>query len=69
VFSLAPSEQVTKMLVEVKCPECGKKYFFDVLIEGLDTVIFQREEERIQFVVENIKVKGVLSLTVILENL
>lgn len=57
------------MLVEVKCPECGKKYFFDVLIKGLETITFQREEEIIQFVAENIKVKSILSSVVILENL
>jgi hypothetical protein len=57
------------MIVEIKCPECGKKYFIDVYIEGLDTVSFQNEEERIQFVAENIKVKGVLSSAVILKNL
>jgi hypothetical protein len=57
------------MIVEIKCPECGKKYFMDVYIEGLDTVSFQKEEERIQFVAENIKVKGTFSSTVILKNL
>ena len=55
------------MFVEIKCPECGKKYFIDVEIEGLDTVTFQGEEERIEFVAENIKAKGVLSSTVILK--
>ncbi|MDQ1254244.1 MAG: hypothetical protein QG646_3470 [Euryarchaeota archaeon] len=58
-----------KMLVEVKCPECGKKYFLDVLIEGLDMITFQGEEEIIQFIVENIKVKSILLSAVILENL
>jgi hypothetical protein len=53
------------MFVETKCPECGKKYFINVEIEGLDTVTFQGEEERIQFVAENIKVKGVLLSAVI----
>jgi len=57
------------MLVEIKCPECGKKYFFDILIEGLDVVTFRGEEERIQFVAENIKIKGIFSSTSILENL
>lgn len=57
------------MLVEAKCPECGKKYFLDISIEGLDTVTFRKEEERIQFVAENIKVKGVLSSSVIHNNL
>lgn len=57
------------MLVEVKCPECGKKYFLDVLIEGLDMITFQGEEEIIQFIVENIKVKSILLSAVILENL
>lgn len=57
------------MLVEIKCPECGKKYFFDVIVEGLDMVTFRGEEERIQFVAENIKIKGILSSAAILENL
>lgn len=57
------------MFVEIKCPECGKKHFFNVLIEGLDSVTFQGTEERIQFVAENIKVKGILSSAAILENL
>ncbi|HII91417.1 MAG TPA: hypothetical protein HA262_04415 [Methanosarcina sp.] len=57
------------MLVEVKCPECGKKYFLDVLVKGLETITFQREEEIIQFVAESIKVKSISSSVVILENL
>ncbi|MCO5381501.1 MAG: hypothetical protein NHB15_04860 [Methanosarcina barkeri] len=57
------------MIVEVKCPECGKKYFLDVLIEGLDMITFQGEEEIIQFIAENIKVKSILLSTAILENL
>ena len=57
------------MIVEVKCPECGKKYFIDVLIEGFDMITFQGEEEMIQFIAENMKVKSILLSSVILENL
>jgi hypothetical protein len=63
------NKEVDRMFLEIKCPKCGKKYFVDVVIEGLDMVTFQGEEERIQFVAENIKVKGVLLSSVLLKNL
>ena len=57
------------MFVEVECPDCGKKHYVDIRIEGIENHFFNYEGARTQFVLDHIEVKGVLPAAVVLEYL
>lgn len=58
------------MIIEIKCPDCGEKHFFDAVISGnVESIIFGGEEELRQFLVENVQIRGIIPSHVIAENI
>ena len=57
------------MFVKIKCPDCGSLHFADVEIKGLENRAFNDSGECIQFILDKIQVRGVMSHADMLGNM
>lgn len=58
------------MMVEVKCPDCGKTHFFDLTITtAIKSKKYKNMEELTQILLENLQLNWVLSADIVEKNI
>jgi phage FluMu protein Com len=57
------------MIIEIKCPKCEEIHYVDISIDFITKQKFKSGNAFYQYIIDNIRVKGVLPSDMVLENL